>query len=130
MSLFRTNYKNTTAIEKKIEMVVGEDQTVPNQSSSITEIVYRFQGGIIPTMKNVQYDPEEMPDDHMDVRRMSGFDITDAFHALQEGKQKYHEYITEVKRTAREKVQAEKAELERLRIENEQLKAQSNGNNI
>lgn len=130
MSQFRTNYLSTTALEKSVKMIVGEDKTVPNQSSSITEIVYRFQGGIIPTMKNVQYDPEEMPDDQMDVRRMSGFDITDAFHALQEGKQKYREYITEVKRTAREKVQAEKAELERLRLENEQLKAKTDGNNI
>lgn len=130
MTQFRTNYRNTTIEEKPVKIIQGDDKTVPGQSSSITEIVYRFQGGIIPTLKNVQYDPEEMPEEHMDVRRMSGFDITDAYHALQEGKQKYREYITDVKRTAREKVEAEKAELERLRIENQQLKVKTDGNNI
>lgn len=73
----------------------GDSQTVPNQVASITDIVYRFQGGIIPNTVNVSYDPIDAPEGYINVQNISGFDLTDAFHHLQNGREKYQAYIAE-----------------------------------
>lgn len=125
---FRTNHTVFQGDTERKPGLVGENQTIPGQTSSITEIVYRFQGGIMPTLRSVQFDPEDMPDDDMDIRRMAGFDITDAFQALQDGREKYQAYIKEKNANARKAIEEQKAELARLRelekqhLEQEQIK--------
>nr|QJB20177.1 MAG: hypothetical protein [Microvirus sp.] len=121
---------NTKVTEKPVKMLTGELKTVPGQVSSIKEVVYRFQGGIIPTLRSVSYDTEELPDEDMPVTRVAGFDITDAFQALQAGRQQYREYMRFQKEKLVQQAQLQKAELERLKVENEQLKLNHNGNNI
>lgn len=113
--IFRTNYSVPQADNDKRPIIIGKNATIPGQTTSITEVVYRFQGGIMPTMRNVQYDPTDMPDEDMDVRRLSGFDITDAYQALQAGREKYQKYIKEKNANARKAIENERAELQRLR---------------
>lgn len=126
---FRTNHGPWPEVKEE-EIIEGVDQCVPGQAVSVTEVVYRFQGGIIPDFKNVQYDPEEMPDEHMDVRRLSGFDITDAFNALQQGREKYTAYIKEKNAKARAEIAAREAEFKRLQELEKQLNSKEDGNNI
>lgn len=98
------------------EVKKGKKQTIPNQVATITEVVYRFQGGIIPDVRNAFYDTMLSPDNNeIHVSNQAGFDITEAFRLSQEGKQKYQEYINDKKRAIREKVEAEKQELIKLR---------------
>lgn len=98
------------------EVKKGKKQTIPNQVATITEVVYRFQGGIIPDVRNAFYDTMLSPDNNeIHVSNQAGFDITEAFRLSQEGKQKYQEYINDKKREIREKVEAEKQELIKLR---------------
>lgn len=109
---FSTNFKN----ENKVRTILtGKDQTIPKQVSSITEIIYRFQGGIIPNLANVNFDPIDAPEEYINVVNKSGFDITDAFHALQSGKQEYRDYMKEKNEKARKAVADKEAELIALR---------------
>lgn len=122
--IFRTNHSVTQADNDKRPIIIGKNATIPGQTTSITEVVYRFQGGIMPTMRNVQYDPTDMPDEDMDVRRLSGFDITDAYQALQAGREKYQKYIKEKNANARKAIENERAELQRLRELEKTIKEQ------
>lgn len=127
MNKFRTNYN---ALPEFREIITGKDKTVPNQASSITEIVYRFQGGIIPKFHNVTYDTQFKDTDEIDVRNLSGFDITDAFQALQQGKKEYREYITTKKQIAAEAIKIKQLEFQRLQeFEKQQLSIQKQLNN-
>lgn len=112
------------------EVKKGKKQTIPNQVATITEVVYRFQGGIIPDVRNAYYDSQLSPDNNdIHVSNIAGFDITEAFRLSQEGKEKYRNYINEKKAKIRESVEAEKAELLRLReLEKKQNEQQPKGN--
>lgn len=133
MTRFRNNFVKHEA-DTDIKMITGKDQTVPNQSASITEVIYRFQGGIIPTLHNPIYDPEQDNEEFIDARNIAGFDITDAFQLLQTGKKEYQNYINEKKATLKEEANKRELEFKRLQsIETEykQLKEiQNNGNNL
>lgn len=98
MKRFHTNYDCDTEL---VTMLTGDNQTVPGQTNSITDIVYRFQGGIIPDANSIFFDPIEADEDYLDIRNMSGFDITDAFHANQQGKKEYAQYVKERNEQAR-----------------------------
>lgn len=109
--VFRTNH---IPVEHTEQFIKGYDQSLPNQAPKITEIIYRFQGGIIPNVNNIQFDPVEAPDDFIHIKNQSGFDITDAFHALQQGRKEYREYMNDKNAKARAAVEAKKVEFERL----------------
>lgn len=108
---FRTNYESDPVIDPRND---GENMTIPGQSVSITEVIYRFQGGIIPSAVTAYFDPVD-DENYIDVRNQSGFDITDAFHALQDSKEKYKKYITEKNQAARAAIEAQRVEMARLR---------------
>lgn len=112
MTQFRTNYNPVVEERPKIK---GKDCTLPNQVSSLTEIIYRFQGGIIPNINNVSFDPIDSSEDYINVANVSGFDITDAYRALQEGKKTYQSYIKDKNEKARTAIQAKELELQQLR---------------
>lgn len=107
--------------------ITGKTQTIPNQVATITEIIYRFQGGIIPTVNNVQFDPDDMPDDYIDCRNISNFDITDAFRALQSGKKVYQQHMAEKKAKIAEEIalkEQERQDLLKSKAELDELKKQ------
>lgn len=121
---FKTNYDKKMYKSDIVNFITGEDQAIPNQSQSITEIIYRFQGGIIPTASNVMFDPPEADEDYISIRNISGFDITDAYHALTQGRKEYQAYIGEKKSKAKQLIQEREAEFKRLQDFEKQVQEQ------
>lgn len=129
MKRFLSNY--TPLPTKKREVFTEKDQCVPNQAATITEVIYRFQGGIIPQERTVTFDPENVDENYIDIRNISGFDLTDAYHHLQNGRKQYQSYIAEVKAKDAQKKLEKEAEFKRLQeFEQNNLKPIDNGNNI
>ena len=60
------------------EKVIGESETIPDQSYSIEEIITRFTGGIMPTVNNRVFYDDEPDFDSIDPTMRPDYDLVDA----------------------------------------------------
>lgn len=66
------------------EYTEGETETVPDQSYTISEIITRFTGGIMPSIgKQIRYDEDPTFDSH-DLNARPDYDLVDAFQDMKE----------------------------------------------
>lgn len=60
------------------EKVIGESETIPDQSYSIEEIITRFTGGIMPTVNNRVFYDDDPDFDSIDPTMSPDYDLVDA----------------------------------------------------
>lgn len=60
------------------EKVIGESETIPDQSYSIEEIITRFTGGIMPTVNNRVFYDDDPDFDSVDPTMRPDYDLVDA----------------------------------------------------
>ena len=60
------------------EKVIGESETIPDQSYSIEEIISRFTGGIMPTVNNRVFYDDDPDFDSIDPTMRPDYDLVDA----------------------------------------------------
>ena len=60
------------------EKVIGESQTIPDQSYSIEEIITRFTGGIMPTVDHRVFYDDDPDFDSVDPTMRPDYDLVDA----------------------------------------------------
>jgi hypothetical protein len=60
------------------EKVIGESETIPDQSYSIEEIISRFTGGIMPTVNNRIFYDDDPDFDSIDPTMRPDYDLVDA----------------------------------------------------
>lgn len=60
------------------EKVIGESETIPDQSYSIEEIITRFTGGIMPTVNNRVFYDDDPDFDSIDPTMRPDYDLVDA----------------------------------------------------
>lgn len=73
------------------EFTEGETETVPDQSYTISEIITRFTGGIMPSIgKQIRYDEDPSFDSH-DLNARPDYDLVDAFQDMKELSDKFLE---------------------------------------
>lgn len=71
------------------ENPIGPSETIPDQSYTITEIITRFTGGILPNIqRNVSYDDDPSFDSD-DITKRPDFDLVDASEALSSLSEKF-----------------------------------------
>ena len=71
---FTYDYKAPHVYEK----VIGESETIPDQSYSIQEIITRFTGGIMPTVNNRVFYDDDPDFDSIDPTMRPDYDLVDA----------------------------------------------------
>ena len=71
---FTYDYKASHVYEK----VIGESETIPDQSYSIQEIITRFTGGIMPTVNNRVFYDDDPDFDSIDPTMRPDYDLVDA----------------------------------------------------
>lgn len=60
------------------ETIIGESETIPDQSYSIAEIITRFTGGIMPTVNNRVFYDDDPDFDSIDPTMRPDYDLVDA----------------------------------------------------
>ena len=60
------------------ENVIGESETIPDQSYTIEEIITRFTGGIMPTVNNRIFYDDDPDFDSTDPTMRPDYDLVDA----------------------------------------------------
>ena len=65
------------------ENVIGESETIPDQSYSIQEIITRFTGGIMPTVNNRIFYDDDPDFDSVDPTMRPDYDLIDALSDLE-----------------------------------------------
>ena len=60
------------------ETILGESETIPDQSYSIEEIITRFTGGIMPTVNNRVFYDDDPDFDSIDPTMRPDYDLVDA----------------------------------------------------
>lgn len=60
------------------EKVIGDSETIPDQSYSIEEIITRFTGGIMPTVNNRVFYDDDPDFDSIDPTMRPDYDLVDA----------------------------------------------------
>lgn len=85
------------------EKVIGESETIPDQSYTIEEIITRFTGGIVPTANNMLFYDDDPDFDSIDPTMRPDYDLVDALADMEALSKQFE---------ARKKEDYEPAELE------------------
>ena len=85
------------------EKVIGESETIPDQSYTIEEIISRFTGGIMPTVNNRIFYDDDPDFDSTDPTMRPDYDLVDALADMDALSRQFE---------ARKKEDDEKAKLE------------------